>query len=120
MLDFGDGRQVSFVCSTQTVSHQSLELIGTKGRVELVIPFNAPADTATAIIVDNGYAPDGHLAAPRDHPALRPVHRAGRTPSAAPSSTTSHSNGASKTPILSMKVLDAIFASEKTGAWASV
>ena len=33
------------------MNHQSLELIGTKGRVELVIPFNAPADTATALLV---------------------------------------------------------------------
>ena len=42
LLDFGSGRQASFVCSTQANGHQSLELIGTKGRVELVIPFNAP------------------------------------------------------------------------------
>ena len=119
LLDFGGGRQASFVCSTQSVNHQSLELIGTKGRVELIIPFNAPPDTANAILVDAGLSPDGHLS---------------RREIIAPCDQYTEQANAfcravlDKTPlpwgvedaISNMKVLDAIFASEKSGAWATV
>src|SRR5690606_1275440 len=43
IADFGEGRQLSFLCSTQLSPAQSFEIIGTKGRVEILIPVNAPA-----------------------------------------------------------------------------
>src|SRR5690606_6542820 len=62
IADFGGGRQLTFMCSTQLVGHQSIEVIGTKGRVEIKIPFNAPPDTPTAIEIDTGAALGGTLA----------------------------------------------------------
>src|SRR5690606_25516813 len=56
IADYGYGRQLTFTCSTQSVGHQTIQVIGTKGRVEIIIPFNAPPDTATAILVDTGAA----------------------------------------------------------------
>jgi predicted dehydrogenase len=43
ILDFGRGT-ATFTCSTQLVPYQRVNIFGTKGRVEIEIPFNAPAD----------------------------------------------------------------------------
>jgi len=119
ILDFGGGKQASFVCSTQSVGHQSLELIGTKGRVELVIPFNAPADTATAIIIDNGYSPDGHLSRREIIPPCDQYTEQANAFCKAVLEGKPMEWGV-EDAISSMKVLDAIFASEKSGGWATV
>src|SRR5690606_16404750 len=50
IADFGDGKHLTFLVSTQMVPNQSVEIMGTKGRVELVIPFNAPQGSATALL----------------------------------------------------------------------
>lgn len=119
LLDFGGGLQSSFVCSTQSVGSQRLELIGTKGRVEIRIPFNAPEDKATAILVDKGYAADGSLArrevfAPCDQYTLQADAFC-----RAVLGEKSLEWGV-EDAIRHMKVLDAIFESEKTGGWAEV
>lgn len=43
LLDFGSGTS-TFTCSTQLVPYQRVNILGTKGRIEIEIPFNAPAD----------------------------------------------------------------------------
>lgn len=53
LLDFPSGR-ATFTCSTQLVPHQRLEIFGTRGRVEVEIPFNTPADRAARLVVDDG------------------------------------------------------------------
>ncbi len=58
VLDFERGR-AAFTCSTQLVAHQRVELIGTRGRVEVEVPFNAPPDRPTRVRVDDGSAPGG-------------------------------------------------------------
>ncbi len=53
ILDFPSG-QATFVCSTQMVPYQRMQFLGTKGRIEIQIPFNAPPDRATRIFIDDG------------------------------------------------------------------
>src|SRR5258708_6738052 len=53
ILDFPSG-QATFVCSTQMVPYQRMQFLGTKGRIEIEIPFNAPPDRPTRIFVDDG------------------------------------------------------------------
>ena len=53
LLDFAEGHAV-FSCSTQLVPNQRLQAFGTKGRIEIEIPFNAPPDRPTRIFVDDG------------------------------------------------------------------
>jgi predicted dehydrogenase len=53
LLDFPRG-QALFASATQLVDHQRLEIFGTKGRIEVEIPFNAPRDRPTRLIVDDG------------------------------------------------------------------
>jgi len=43
ILDFGRGTS-TFTCSTQLVTFQRVNIFGTKGRIEIEIPFNAPPD----------------------------------------------------------------------------
>ncbi len=53
MMDFPAG-QGSFTCSTQMVAYQRMHFLGTKGRIEMEIPFNAPNDRPCRIFVDDG------------------------------------------------------------------
>lgn len=55
LMDFPTG-QASFVCSTQLVSYQRMQICGTTGRIEVEIPFNAPPDRPCRIFVDDGSA----------------------------------------------------------------
>jgi predicted dehydrogenase len=43
VLDFGAGT-ATFTCGTQLVRHQRVDIVGTNGRIEIEIPFNAPPD----------------------------------------------------------------------------
>ena len=52
-LDFGS-RQSIFTCSTQLVPYQRVLILGTSGRIEVEIPFNAPDDRPTRILIDDG------------------------------------------------------------------
>ena len=53
ILDFPSG-QATFTCSTQLVPHQRMQFLGTRGRIEVEIPFNIPVDTPTRIFIDDG------------------------------------------------------------------
>jgi predicted dehydrogenase len=53
LLTFPTG-QALFVCSTQLVPYQRMQIFGTKGRIEIEIPFNAPPDRPCRIFVDDG------------------------------------------------------------------
>jgi predicted dehydrogenase len=53
MMEFPSGHVV-FTCSTQMVPYQRVQFLGTKGRIEIEIPFNAPPDRPTRIFIDDG------------------------------------------------------------------
>jgi predicted dehydrogenase len=53
ILEFQSGQAI-FTCSTQMVPYQRVQFLGTKGRIEIEIPFNAPMDRPTRIFVDGG------------------------------------------------------------------
>jgi len=53
ILDFPSGHAI-FTCSTQVVPYQRMNLVGTKGRIEIEIPFNAPNDRPCRIFIDDG------------------------------------------------------------------
>ncbi len=51
MLDFGSGHAI-FTCSTQQIPFQRVQILGTHGRIEIEIPFNAPIDRPTRLYID--------------------------------------------------------------------
>ncbi len=53
ILEFGGGQSI-FTCSTQLVPYQRIHFLGTRGRIEIEIPFNAPIDCPTRIFIDDG------------------------------------------------------------------
>jgi predicted dehydrogenase len=46
--------QAIFTCSTQLVPYQRMQFVGTSGRIEVEIPFNAPNDRPCRIYLDHG------------------------------------------------------------------
>ena len=52
ILDFGQGTS-TFTCSTQLVPYQRVNIFGTKVRIEIEIPFNAPPDKPCKILFQN-------------------------------------------------------------------
>jgi predicted dehydrogenase len=54
VVDFGEGRHLTFSVATQSVPHQRVNVVGTKGRIEVMIPFNAPQVGETTIRFDAG------------------------------------------------------------------
>ncbi|UCB44782.1 MAG: gfo/Idh/MocA family oxidoreductase, partial [Spirochaetota bacterium] len=53
ILDFPSGQSI-FTCGTQSVNYQRMIFFGTKKRLEIEIPFNAPNDRQCRIFIDDG------------------------------------------------------------------
>ena len=53
ILDFPSGQSI-FTCSTQLVPYQRIHFVGTRGRIEIEIPVNAPIDRPTRLFIDDG------------------------------------------------------------------
>lgn len=56
MLRFGTA-QATFTVATQSAPYQRVQAVGTTGRIEVEIPFNAPNDRATRIFVTRSGEP---------------------------------------------------------------
>lgn len=53
LLEFESGHCV-FTCSMQMTYYQRVQILGTKGRIEVEIPFNAPVDRPVRLLIDSG------------------------------------------------------------------
>jgi predicted dehydrogenase len=51
ILEFPEGHSI-FTCSTQLIPYQRIHFLGTRGRIELEVPFNAPPDRPTRLFID--------------------------------------------------------------------
>ena len=54
LLEFPGGRHLTFTVGTQISAHQRVTIVGDQGRIEVMIPFNAPPDRPTEIAIDDG------------------------------------------------------------------
>ena len=52
ILEFSAGHSI-FTCSTQLIPYQRIHFLGTRGRIEIEIPFNAPPDRPTRLFIDS-------------------------------------------------------------------
>jgi len=119
MLDFGQGRQSSFTVSTQLTPHQRFQLVGTKKRLELLVPVNAPQGGTAELRLDDGSRlGDGSAVRETIAPCDQYAEMAdvfgrailGETPLPY----------AVEDAIQNMVVLDALFQSAKQGGWVSL
>ena len=53
ILEYPSGQAI-FTCGTQVVPYQRMQFLGTTGRIEIEIPFNAPPDRPTRLFIDDG------------------------------------------------------------------
>ena len=116
LLDFGAGRHLNFTVSTQSTPYQRLHLMGTRQRLEIQIPFNAPPDCETRMDVDTGRllgdaSAETEIIAPCDQYTLQgdAFSRALRDGVPPPYGI--------EDAIQNMRILDALFASQRSGQW---
>lgn len=116
LLAFPDGRQLAFTCSTQLSLTQKVTVLGTRGRLEIPIPFNAPADQQTMLIFDDGRDLAG---GGRQEIVIEPVDQYREQVDAfaeAVLSGTPLETGL-EDAIANMKAIDALFRSATSGRW---
>jgi predicted dehydrogenase len=117
LLDFPSGQSI-FTCSMQLVPYQRVHVFGTRGRIEVEVPWNAPNDRACRVFVDDGRDVLGSGVEPlafeacdqyriqgdhfsrailEDRPVGLPLEDA----------------------LLNMRAIEAVFRSAETGAWVA-
>ena len=114
ILEFSNGAS-TFTCATQLASYQRVNIFGTKGRIEIEIPFNAPPDQPckvwyeedganieeVALEICNQYTIQGDLfsrAVLEDKEAPVPLEDA----------------------VANMRVIEALACSAKSGSWVHI
>ena len=117
LLDYGSV-QAQFFCSTQMVPFQSVQILGSRGRLEIEIPYNAPVDRPCQLFLTQGdlykrdlitisikecdqYTIQGDCfskAILEDHPQPIPLEDS----------------------VQNMRIIDSIFESAKKGSWITI
>ena len=103
--------------SVSTPSARPGAAIGPKGSLEIVIPFNAPANEKTALIVGNSF--DRNLNRRETLPAIDQYTAQAENFALAVLGEQQAPYGV-EDAIAQMRVLDAIFRSEESGTWEAV
>jgi predicted dehydrogenase len=119
LVDFGGGRHLDFTVSTQIAPHQRLQLCGTHGRIELQIPVNAPQGGQTRLLIDDCTSLEGTGIRTETLPESDQYMLQGEAFSKAVRGEIEFPYGV-EDAIANMRVIDALFRSEKTGCWETV
>jgi predicted dehydrogenase len=111
MLDFGEGKTATFTCSIQLMYGQWCEIMGTKGRIVADIPVNAPNDRPTTIMLTTNSGSVLFTFEAIDQYTLQAEEFANAiiNKSTVPTPLTD--------AIANLKVIDALFESEKNNSW---
>src|SRR5262249_48790839 len=109
--DFGRGT-AAFTCSIQLSGYQRVQIVGTTGRIEIEIPFNAPPEKPTRIWLQQGsdiaeitFEVCNQYTIQFDLFSLAVIHD---TPVPTPL----------EDAVANMRVIEKMFESSRTGAWA--
>jgi predicted dehydrogenase len=115
LLDYAPGHAL-FTSSTQLVPFQRMQILGTKGRIEIEIPYNIPPDRPSRIFVDNGSELGGRSARAEEFPTAdqytiqgdefsRAIQEQGEVPVPL------------ENALANMRVIEAVFRSGESGRW---
>ena len=115
MLDF-EGGQAAFTCSTQLAAYQRMQIFGTRGRIEVEIPFNAPADRPVRIFIDDGSDLFGAGIEVKEFPICNQYTIQGDLFSRAIREQTEQAIPL-EDAVRNMSVIDAVFRSANSGRW---
>jgi predicted dehydrogenase len=119
LLDFGAGRQLAFTVSMQCCSHQRVTVLGTRGCIEVLIPFNAPQGAVSQIRIDESGKLDGSgitmETLPDADQYLRMAEDFSRTIRGEQAPFWGLDDA-----IAQMAVIDALWRSERSNAWEAI
>jgi predicted dehydrogenase len=118
ILDFPNGHS-TFTCSTRLAPYQRMIFHGTDGRIEVLIPFNAPNDRPTQIVLEDGSDLTGASAKTIDIPVCDQFEIQGTLFSQA---IREHRQQPIplEDAISNMTVIDAVFRSATTRHWEEI
>ena len=118
LLDFAPGQAI-FTCSTQLVPFQRMQVLGTKGRIDMEIPYNIPPDRPSRIFIDDGSQLGGLSARAEEFATVDQYTIQGDAFSKA-----IQEDGEVPVPLenalCNMKVIDAMFRAAESGIWEQV
>lgn len=116
LLAFPEGRQLAFTCSTQLALTQKVTVLGTRARLEIPVPFNAPADAPTRLVLDDGRDLAG---GGREEIAIAPVDQYREQADAFADAvlTGTPLEAGLDDSLANMKAIDALFRSAGSGRW---
>ncbi|HYJ47400.1 MAG TPA: Gfo/Idh/MocA family oxidoreductase [Pyrinomonadaceae bacterium] len=118
ILDFPSG-QATFTCGTQLVSYQRMHFLGTRGRIEVLIPFNAPPDQPMRILIDDGTDLDGAGVEVKEFPVCDQYTIQGDLFSRAIRENTEQPIPLDDA-LKNMAVIEAVFRAAASGSWEDV
>lgn len=120
LLDFGSGRQVTFTVSTQSARFQRVQVVGTSGRIELFIPFNAVRGGEMRLAVDDGGQLDGSGTIVETLPACDQYRLQVEAFSRRVRGAAGPQPDGLDDAVAQARVIDALWLSERTGRWEPV
>jgi predicted dehydrogenase len=118
MLHFPGGHSV-FTCSTQLVPYQRIHFVGTRGRIEIEIPFNAPTASPTRLFIDSSGDLSGGGITTETFPVCDQYTAQGDAFSKAILDGTEIPVPLEE-GIGNMRVIEAVFNSDRSGQWESL
>jgi predicted dehydrogenase len=118
ILEFPGGHAI-FTCSTQLIPYQRIHFLGTRGRIEIEIPVNAPPDRPIRIFIDSTGDLSGSGIATETFPACDQYTLQGDAFSKAVLEDTQVPVSLEDS-IANMAVIDAVFNSAISGKWESL
>jgi predicted dehydrogenase len=116
LLEFSKGRHLTFTVSMQLAPYQRVHIMGTKGRIEVEIPFNAPPDVPNRVFVQGMEMNKGKWIS---YPISDQYQLQAEVFGKAISGKQKNAWGVDDA-ICNLKIIDAIFKAGKTGKWQSV
>ena len=118
MMKFPSG-QSSFICSTQLVPYQRVQIFGTKKRIEVEVPFNAPNQMPSRVFMDDGAANHGRFKLIEDLPVCdQYTKQAEAFENKILSKSIDHSP--LQDAISNMRVIDALYKAGASQTWEKV
>jgi predicted dehydrogenase len=119
LVDFGAGRHLDFTVSTQCTPYQRVHLCGTRGRIEIQIPVNAPQGAKTSLFIDDGTSLAGAGIRTEILPESDQYMLQGEAFSRAVRGEIELPYGI-EDAVRGMRVIDALFRSERSQRWETI